>query len=287
MRKKIWTCAKISLIQLFASTKWRFILCIAAIFCFYTYMPFFQIARFYEIGIAPWIYCFFRSFYLMIVLHGALSILLFVEVPYLDMYTEMLIIRSGRFSYILGQFLYICLAAGIYTLIPLLMSLVFVIPRLDCNWEWGMLINTLSESSAVITSQTGIELSFVIDPEILNLNPLQAMGITFVFEWLVTLFIGCVMLFFRLLVGKMGGIIAAGVLVGMTMFAMFLGGILIGSWLIYISPASWCSIGLLDWFGGGAQPSPTYALIVLSSGIFVMGTGSVLKFIRNDLESRS
>ena len=284
MREAV-SSAWISMKRLMGTSKFYLILGMVLIFSYYTYTPFLQIAEYYQLSVPPWIYVFYTSFYTMMILNTGLCVLLFSDVPCMDGYSQMMIIRCGRRVYILGQVLYILMASLLYTFVLLILSIIFILPVLEWNADWGVVINTLGQSSTEIQQQTGIKLPFIVDPDFLKaLTPVKAMLAGFFSMWLTSALTGVVIGFFRLLFGPMAGVTAAGILAAFAVFVQFIGGEFIGGWLRYLSPLSWSRFGIMDWYGYGMLPSPRYCYSVLIISVIILSIGIILRFCKRDLE---
>ena len=277
-------CVKISVSKLLSNPKTLVILAIMVIFHYYNFAPILTIARYYGISVTPWVFPFYMSHPSMLTVFGGLCILLFSDAYYLDAYSQFIIARCGRRSYILGQLLYILAASFLFTVCMLLLSLLYILPVMEWSTDWGTLLHTLAQSPEVVGEQTGASLSIGIDEALLQMaSPITVTSMAFICMWLVTAFLGIVMSFFNVVVRKMSGVIAAGVFVGLSYFTVYFGPSIIGRWLLYISPVSWSRINVLDWYYSGILPSPTYAVVVLTLGIVLLGAGSAVKFCRRDL----
>lgn len=282
--KAMVLCVRISLSKLLSNPKTYVMLAIMAIFHYYSYAPLATIARYYGISVTPWVFPFYMSMAPMLTVFGGLCILLFSDAPFLDAYSQFIIARCGRRPFIVGQVLYILAASFLFTVCMVLLSLLYILPVMEWSTDWGTLLNTLAQSSLEVWEQTGVTLSISVSEEFLQLvSPIRATSVAFLCMWLVTAFLGLVISFFNVVVKKMSGVVAAGVLVSLSYFAVYWGAITIGRWLLFISPVSWSRMGDLDWTYSGMWPSPTYAVVVLTVGIVLLGTGSAIKFCRRDL----
>ena len=283
--KAMVLCVRISLSKLLSNPKTYVMLAIMAIFHYYSYAPLATIARYYEISVTPWVFPFYMSRVPMLTVFGGLCILLFSDAPFLDSYSQFVIARCGRRPFILGQILYILAASFLFTVCMLLFSLLYILPVMEWSTDWGTLLNTLAQSSSLrFEEQAGVSLSISVGEELLQLvSPIRATSVAFLCMWLVTAFLGIVISFFNVVVKKMSGVVAAGVLVGLSYFTVYWGAMTIGRWLLFISPVSWSRIGDLDWTDSGMWPSPTYAVVVLTVGIVLLGVGGAVKFCRRDL----
>lgn len=257
----------------------------AAVFSFYNYDPLCTVADFYQVPVTPWVYPFFLSFPTMLVVNSGLCLLLFSDVCEADGYTELMIARAGRRAYITGQLLWVLVTSFLYAAALWAMSILFILPEIGWEGDWGVLLHTLAESSGQIQSQTGVSLSIIVPRETLALfTPLEATVLCFLCIWLSAAFTGILICFFRLIISRSAGIFAAGIFVCMTVFSVSVGVLAFGYWLQYLSPLSWASFLSIDWYYSGITPSPVYVFSVWLIGITGMGLCAVWKFDRRDLE---
>lgn len=213
-----------------------------------------------------------------------LTLLLFADTVEIDSYTNLMLVRIGRVPYILGYQLYILAASFLYTVVQVLLSVLFILPVIGFDADWGVLIRTLAGSAGQVATQTGSTLSFVVSNEILSrFTPLKAMLVNFLCIWLSTAFVGFVICFFRIFFSKAAAVIVVGVLICLSLFVRFLGGMLIGTWLQYFSPLTWSNFAYLDWYYSGAAPSPAYAFTVWIGGIVLFGAASAIGFCKRDV----
>ena len=260
-------------------------LAVMAIFSFYIFSPVCQLASYYQISCPPWLFPFFMSFPIMLMVHGGLCLLLFSDGGENDGYSYLMLARCGRKATMMGRLLVVLLTSFLYALILLVFSVVFILPVLGWDSDWGTLLRTLAESSGIMAEQTGVSLSFVVSPECIALfTPFQAVGISFLCLWLSTAFIGVLITFCRVYWEKSVGIIAAGFFVGIALFALYLGLITIGYWLQFVSPLSWSNFMNLDWYHSGATPSPVYAFSAWGISILGMSVAAVVGFDKRDIQ---
>ena len=283
--RMIWKCARISLVRLVSSGKWFFLCLVQLVFCWFTFVPITRLGLVYHQAIPPVSFVFYLSFYRMLVLHAGTCVILFSDIPETDPFYHSVALRSGRRNYILGQTSYILIASLLYTLVPIVFSILLTLPVICWQNTWGSLIISLSDQPIELTQRTGLYLPVITGTDYLKMfTPAQAAGHSFCFMWASTAFIGAVIGGGRMLVSRMSGIVTAGIFVAMSVFSLLLGGITIGKWLAFISPMSWSNPENLDWYHGGRMPSPEYGMSFLIIGIIVMSTIMVICFCRKDGE---
>ncbi|GAF66843.1 hypothetical protein BTS2_3748 [Bacillus sp. TS-2] len=229
--------------------------------------------------VSPWIFTHLTTPPVMQVF-AFLIILLFCDAPFKDRHTPFLIVRTGRANWIVGQILYIFMAAFIYTLFSFLSSIIVMIPNVEMTFDWGILLQTLANDPMYAPDSVTI----FFNPEWMALlSPISATLLSLLHFWLVAIFIGLVILCFNLLSNKMLGILVIGIFVFLSFFSVYMGTLLFGMGIYYFSPISWMSLSYVDWSYNGSFPSSIFALVTLSITIIVMSIVSILTFIRKDI----
>lgn len=278
-------CCGILLRRELSSSQIWLILTIMVVFSYYNYSPLCAIADFYKVPAAPWVYPFFLSFPTMLVVNSGLYLLLFSGVGEVDGYARLMVVRTGRRAYLVGQLLCVLAMAFLYASVLWVLSILFILPKIGWDMDWGVLLRTLAESSGQVQAQTGASLSIIVPEETLALfTPIQATLLCLLCIWLSAAFTGVLICFFRVFVSRSAGVFVAGIFVCMILFSATLGMFTFGRWLQFLSPLTWASFLNLDWYYSGLSLSPVYALAVWAIGILGMGLASVWKFGRRDLE---
>ena len=283
--KSSFHCGRVLLWRELGNPKLWLVIVILVVFSYYNYSPLCEISRFYQVPVTPWTFPFFLSFPTMLLVNSGLYLLLFSDVGEVDGYASLMINRCGRRAYILGQIWCVFSLSFLYAALLWLLSIVFTLPAIDWDGDWGVLLHTLAESSAQVQDQTGVSLSILVAPEILAVfSPVEAALMSFGCIWLSAVFTGILICFFRVYISQMAGIFAAGIFVCMTLLTTSLGMVTFGRWLSFISPLTWAGFHTLDWYYSGISPSPSYAFSVWIIGIAGMGAAVVWRFCRRDLE---
>ena len=114
-------------------------LAVMAIFSFYIFSPVCQLASYYQISCPPWLFPFFMSFPIMLMVHGGLCLLLFSDGGENDGYSYLMLARCGRKATMMGRLLEVLLTSFLYALILLVFSVVFILPVLGWDSDWGTL----------------------------------------------------------------------------------------------------------------------------------------------------
>ena len=282
---KILLCSGVNFKKWIITPRIYVIFAIMIIFEYYAFSTIPQIAAYYGVNASPWVFPFFLGNPSMFIIIGSMTALFYCNAPFADRHMPFLVIRTGQRNWIIGQLLYIYFSSFLYTACLLVLSVVMLIPRIHFTTDWGTLLNTITQSPIEVMEQVGVNIGFLVNDEMLALlSPIEATVLAFVMFWLVTAFIGVLVCSFNIVIGKMSGIIAAGVFTCIAYFSAVLGAITIGRWLLYISPISWSCISYLDWYGTGNVPSPVFAIISLLGTIILLSLISVIVFCKKDLD---
>jgi hypothetical protein len=210
---------------------------------------------------------------------------MFCNAPFLDNQMPFLVARTGRMNFIIGQHIYVIIAAFVFNLFITGASILILLPYVTFSSEWGHVISTLARNPGSSITY-GIILSLSIDASIVDFfTPIKAMFTSFFFMWIVTVFIGIVIMMFNIISGKLSGIVAAGSLIFFAYFSAYLGSISFGTEILYLSPLSWSSINSINFTSVGSRvPSPMYATLVLTILILLMSLVSVYTFCKKDMD---
>lgn len=236
-----------------------------------------------EVGITPWVFPHLTTPPVMQVF-ACLTVLLFCDAPFVDRHMPFLLIRVGRRNWTIGQLLYIVFTSFIYTTFVAAVSILVLIPNVQFTSNWGLLINSLGANSVIVPDSVTV---FVSGEIITMFSAMEAMLISCGLFWLVSIFIGVLIFYFNVCFGKMSGIIAAGGFIFLSFFSMNHGRLLIGDWLLYITPISWMNMSYINFKYSEISailPSPTYVVFVLLGAILLMSCISVKVFCKKDID---
>ncbi len=223
----------------------------------------------------------------MLFLYGALTVLLFSDAPFFDVQTYYELVRTGRAAWALGQLCYIMVMSLLYALFVWACSVAVLLPHVELSTGWGTVLKTLAVEPG-IAGAYGCPVAVSVDMALLNrFGAVEATLLSIGLMWLNAAFLGTLIFACNILVGKFCGPIAAGALVGLAYFQMFLGGMTLGSRLTFFSPVSWVSLKALG-FSPYGPPRPTvlYAVCVQGAAILVMGAVSTAVFCGRDIHER-
>lgn len=237
-----------------------------------------------EIGykVGPWIFTHLTT-YPVLQVFAFLTVLLFSDAPFYDKHSGFVAIRTGQLNWIVGQIIYVFLASGILTLYTYLMSIIVVLRQTEWTLSWGILIESMAHGTVDLPVDVAI---FFNGAVIEQITPIVALLASFLFFYLVIVLIGVVILTFNLLLRKMAGIVAAGVLIAMSIFVVFIGNLLFGFEIFYFSPISWMSIHNLNWGDYLSLPSPIFATATLIILILLLSIVAVVTYIKKDIDWR-
>lgn len=229
-----------------------------------------------ETSITPWLFPLLTSNQEGLIIFTACIILLFCDAPFLDSTQPFYIIRSGRQKWILAQILYIFLASILFFTFIYLVSTIILFPVTHWQMDWGKIFYTLSLTDA----RTMFQIPLMIPYEILKIySPIQAFGLSFLLNVLVSTFLGLLIFTINLKLSKiMGSIVAAAptLLTSTIFFNDF--------FLIYYIPVAWASLDKIDITGTQLLPSLPYVLTVLISLIVLLSILSFLFFRKKAIE---
>lgn len=212
----------------------------------------------------PWIYPHYFSMPVMWSVYGFLTIALFSDAPFYNTCSDFLQIRTGKRIWILGQCLFIAEASLCYSLVYFLLSVIMVLPRIIFINQWGKLIEIFAYNSEISAKLTGI--SF-LDSIIKSYSPVTATLLTILFVWLISCFLGMLILMCRVISGGNMGNAIAGFFVFLSYFCVYIGSMVFGNEIYRVSPVSWLCIAVFS--GQGGYPDMIYGLSFLILGIVI------------------
>jgi len=253
------------------------------VFNVWNFSGIYEYARIVGYGVSPWIFPHILINPIVMPIYGCFAMLLFSDAPFIDRHMPFLVVRTGRVSWVLGQLLYVLLTSFLYTIINYGITLISFLPYIDFTWDWGKVIRTLAMNPAS-AHEKGISLTVWIQDSIVTFfSATEATLISLGLFFLVTLFIGIVIFSLNLVIGKTSGIIAAGILVFISYFSIFVGRLTIGLRVYYFSPLSWASLQYIDWHSSGKAPSFRYAIVFLLVSSLLLSIISTISFSKKDI----
>ncbi len=253
------------------------------VFNIWNFSGVYDYAKMVGYGVSPWIFPHILISPTVMPIYGCFAMLLFCDAPFIDKHMPFLMIRTGRISWVLGQLFYVFFTSLIYTIINYVITVISFLPYIDLTSDWGKVIRTLA-MNPTSAYQKGIQLTVLINNSIItSFSAIEATLISLGLFFLVTLFTGILIFSLNLIVGKMSGIITAGILVFISYFSIFVGRITTGLKVYYFSPLSWSSLQYIDWYNSGESPSFLYAVVFLLGTSLILSIISVISFSRRDI----
>lgn len=226
------------------------------------------------IAVSPWCFPFLMFQGGTLVLMSCATVL-FCNAPFGTAQLPFILLRTGRFQWIIGQLLYIFLASLVYTVFVLLSSIAVLFPYVRFTGEWGTIIDT------IFTTRTPYEMGYPIALQgtayvYSELKPLQAVFLSTLLFYLSTLLLGVVAFFGNLVSDRMLGVYFDGILICLSAVASIAGQISpVGTWIYYISPISWSSLNGVVLHDAGKHPHIGYAVTIMVVLLVALGTASV------------
>ena len=282
--KRIWLCCRLNASKWIVTPRLYTVLVILSI---YIYMNTHGIAEYAAMvgrASSPWSFPFFVGSDMMVLAYGIITVLLFCDAPFYDGQTPYLLIRMSRTEWMLGQILHILLTAALYTLITVLIHILVLIPHVEFSTDWGAVLYTLgSENNPA--SERGIEM-MPLNGNIMDVfSAGSAMLLSMLQYFLVSFFLGMLILFGNVLSRRTAGVFAAGAMVFFASFASSFGAFLFQTnILLWLAPVTWVSLGYLDWGLDPTLPPILYADLLLFLSVVVFGVISVWFFCKKDVQ---
>lgn len=219
-------------------------------------------------------------------IYGFLTVLLFSTAPFLENDAPFVIVRTGKAAWIKGQLLYIAVASLLLTLFIVCSAWLVILPSMGFAAEWGSVIELLANYPNEIlkyglTDGWGFFSLSVVN----NASPLSASLLTIFLMWLNAVFSGVLILSFNVLVRPGIGVVAAGVLLFVSAFSVYLAPIFVGPIMNYFTVYSWSSITVISPFYSEG-PNLFYVVGVQGFLILMLSVFSVISFCRRDIVFR-
>lgn len=195
----------------------------------------------------------------------------FCDIPFDDKASEWMILRTGRFDWILGKVLYVILMSGVMTLLFFGVSIILLIPNVQFGTGWGKVLGTLAQTNAAdVMGFNALKLDYNLQ---ISCEPLQAALYSILVSWLVLSMSGMLILVCNLLLKKgIGQIVGIGFA-----FLAFLAPNFSNMYAAYFfSPASWMNISLFVTGDHSRFPTLSYIISFILISDVVLLTGAVL-----------
>lgn len=229
---------------------------------------------------APWIFPYLVQNYFiqMIIMLG--FVLLFCDAPFLTEESPYMIVRTGRKVWLIGQIIYIILISFLFTLGLMIVTVIPLLPYIYVKNEWGKLLGTLSQTDAAAILGT-IKLDYSLQ---LNYTPMAAMGVSFGMVWLNGILAGELIMFFNLILKRIAGTIAGGILAFMPYVAVNFSDLRM---IRYFSPPSWINIMSFQIGEVSYLPGAGYCIGFILILLILLIIGSVFVFMKKTIEVNS
>lgn len=256
-------CANVNFLNWCTMPKTWIVIGVMSVFSLWNLSGVFEYSVESGIRCTPFIYPHFFSMPVMCLVYGFLTIALFSDAPFHNAFSDFLKIRTGNRIWIIGQCLFVVEVSLVYSLAYFLLSVIMILPRIIVIKQWGTLIELFAFDSEAASHLTGICFTGSIIKEY---TPIKATLLTIAFVWLVSCFLGMLILMCRIVFGGHVGSAVSGVFVFLAYFCVFIGNLVFGSSIYKISPVSWINI---DVFRGGDYPDLMYRFSFLITGIII------------------
>lgn len=211
-----------------------------------------------EYGIAPWIGIFFTTTRFPRLIMEILFLLFISDLPFRKKNDMFFLLRSGRRVFCGGNLLFVWACAGIFSVVVVFLSGIWIVGHMDWTMKWGKIIGTLAMTDAGVEFTHSVVVSAKL---VMGQEPLfcavKACGLFFLCNVLLgELYICCNLL----AQGKNRGVVVCGLLL-MWDFMIQSDPVL---WkFAYFSPVSWSNLTCLDLVRNVTQfPSVSYAWVM-------------------------
>lgn len=168
------------------------VMLMVACFVIQNLTPVVQFSKAVKIGITPYALPYLTNDYICQLIMIAGAVVLFCNAPFEDDEYFYMLPRAGRFSWGLGQVIYILEFALFYVLFLLFVSIIPFIGHLEFGMEWGKIWGTLAKTDA--GTQYGIIFN-VSEYIVRQYEPMVALIISFLLEWACVSWIGLLIYF--------------------------------------------------------------------------------------------
>lgn len=229
------------------------------------------------IRVTPWVFPYFFSMPAMYLVYGFLTIVLFSEAPFRNPLSDFMEIRTGKRMWIGGQCLFVVEAAFLYALVCFLITVLCLLPRIFVTGQWGKLIQKMVYGGD--NASSGIYFSAQVFEQY---SALEAVFYSLLFLWLVSAFLGMLILASHVVIGKNAGDIVAGFFAFLSYYSMYVGSMTFGNGIFKVSPVNWINIGTL--LGSKYDmPDKYYAFSFLVIGTVVFSIAGIKGYERKSM----
>lgn len=239
--------------------------------------------REHGLSITPWVSPFLFNSLPGLMFFCFLLTFLFSNAPFMDQQVVFLIARVGKRNWIAGQLLFILAASMILSLFFFITPVFFLLRHLNMSWEWGQVMFSLAREPHLFPRSIGFSVSNHV---LTSLTPVAASLYGLFLFFVVSVFIGFVILSFNLILRNTAGLVMIGFFIFMVPFSLVVGSVMfnIGFLLVHLSPLNWMQVSSIDWDSSLGLPNLLYVILILLISIIIMAMSSVYFFCRRDLE---
>ena len=260
--KCLQKCANVNFLNFSIEPKTWMIFAVMTVFAMWNLSGVLEYSAEAGIRCTPWIYPHFFSMPVMWLVYGFLTIALFSDAPFHSSFSDFMQIRMGKRTWLFGQYLFILEASLCYSMAYFLLSIIIMLPRIIVINKWGKLIETFAYNTEAAGHLTGI---YFMAGILEKYSPAEATLLMILIVWLVSCFLGMLILACRILFGGNTGSAAAGCLVFLSYFCVYIGSMVFGNKIYKFSPVSWINIAAFQ--GKNGYPDLVYAVSFLLLGI--------------------
>ncbi len=168
--------------------------------------------------ITPWLFPFLVKFPQRAMIYVILLTMFFAHAPFCNQHSPFTMIRMSKRTWFIGQVAYIVTASLLTTVFSLVSMLLVLAPRLGFSMNWGGVMQSLAEHT-IRLEDYGLQMKAGPNlPLMVEYGPLEATVQTFLMTWLTGTLVGCIVLFFNILIRPGAGVIAGFVAITATGF---------------------------------------------------------------------
>ncbi len=231
--------------------------------------------------ISMWIFPFLYVQFHTKVIFTLPVVLMFCNAPFTDRNQVFVYTRTGRIKWLIGQIVYIFIAAAIYYLFILFLTIISTVFTAEHSLEWGKTLYTIANSDIINKAQTYY---LNVSNRILEFfTPLQAVFFTFLTSWLSAVLLGLIVFFCNLVSNtRLMGIFISSALVVWTVLVNNGG---FGKFIRF-SPISWNTLNNIDTGNMTSAPSFCYCMCVYIGLIIALIIGLFIFSKKKSLDTK-
>ena len=209
-------------------------------------------------GITPWIGIFFTTTRFARLITYVIFLLVISNLPFREENDIYFLIRSGRFSFCMGNLFYVFVNAGAASFFLLFLSGIWGIGTMEWSPDWGKVLGTLAMTDA----GSQFNHSVIVGSKLItNFAPANCAVLVFFLQTFCFFFLGQLYIVCNLLSSKRNyGLFVCGILILFDFMVQSEPTIWRAS---YFSPVTWSNLACLDLKRNvSAFPSVTYAVVM-------------------------